>query len=277
MITPHSSPRRIHGYAVPRRQARYLPPAIFIGIGAMTDFSPLIANPKSLLIGAGAQLGVFIAFAAALLSGQFSPAEAMSIGIIGGADGPTAILVVKTLAPVLLGGIAIAAYSYMALIPMIQPPFMRLLTTRRSARHPHGGVAPGFQAGKDPVPAHRDRSRRYDRAGCTGADRLHDVRKPAQCLRRDRPSVKTAQNELMNIVTIFLGISVGAAASAANFLRPQTLLIIAALGLVALLYLHLWRTADRKAHECHLRRYHQPAHRFCRRVCRADGGARLPA
>ncbi len=106
-------------------------PAIFIGIGAMTDFSPLIANPKSLLIGAGAQLGVFIAFAAALLSGQFSLAEAMSIGIIGGADGPTAILVAKTLAPVLLGGIAIAAYSYMALIPMIQPPFMRLLTTKK--------------------------------------------------------------------------------------------------------------------------------------------------
>ena len=105
------------------------PCLIFIGIGAMTDFSPLISNPKSLLIGAGAQLGVFVAFSGALLSGFFSPQEAAAIGIIGGADGPTAILVTKTLAPALLGAIAIAAYSYMALIPMIQPPFMKLLTT----------------------------------------------------------------------------------------------------------------------------------------------------
>ena len=94
------------------------PSLIFIGIGAMTDFSPLISNPKSLLIGAGAQLGVFIAFSGAVLSGFFSPQEAAAIGIIGGADGPTAILVTKTLAPALLGAIAIAAYSYMALIPM---------------------------------------------------------------------------------------------------------------------------------------------------------------
>ena len=107
------------------------PSLIFIGIGAMTDFSPLISNPKSLLIGAGAQLGVFVAFSAALVSGVFTPQEAASIGIIGGADGPTAILVTKTLAPALLGAIAIAAYSYMALIPMIQPPFMKLFTTKK--------------------------------------------------------------------------------------------------------------------------------------------------
>ena len=105
------------------------PCLIFMGIGAMTDFSPLISNPKSLLIGAGAQLGVFVAFSGALLSGVYTPEQAAAIGIIGGADGPTAILVTKTLAPMLLGAIAIAAYSYMALIPMIQPPFMRLLTT----------------------------------------------------------------------------------------------------------------------------------------------------
>ena len=107
------------------------PSLIFLGVGAMTDFSPLIANPKSLLMGAGAQLGVFVAFFLAIVSGVFSPQEAGAIGIIGGADGPTAILVTKELAPQLLGAIAIAAYSYMALIPIIQPPFMRLLTTQK--------------------------------------------------------------------------------------------------------------------------------------------------
>ena len=107
------------------------PSLIFIGIGAMTDFTPLISNPKSLIIGAGAQLGVFVAFFGAYVSGFFTKFESMAIGIIGGADGPTAILVTKTMAPPLLGAIAIAAYSYMALIPMIQPPFMRMLTTKK--------------------------------------------------------------------------------------------------------------------------------------------------
>lgn len=110
------------------------PCLIFIGIGAMTDFTPLISNPKSLLIGAGAQLGVFVAFSGAVLSGMFTVREAASIGIIGGADGPTAILVTKILAPALLGAIAIAAYSYMALIPMIQPPLMKLLTTEEERK-----------------------------------------------------------------------------------------------------------------------------------------------
>ncbi|MBO4355767.1 MAG: sodium ion-translocating decarboxylase subunit beta, partial [Clostridia bacterium] len=107
------------------------PSLIFIGIGAMTDFTPLISNPKSLLMGAGAQLGVFVAFSGAFISGVFTLPESASIGIVGGADGPTAILVTKTLAPHLLGAIAIAAYSYMALIPMIQPPFMKLFTTKK--------------------------------------------------------------------------------------------------------------------------------------------------
>ena len=107
------------------------PCIIFIGIGAMTDFTPLIANPKYFLIGAGAQAGVFVAFSAAFLTGLYTIGQAASIGIIGGADGPTAILVTKTLGPALLGAIAIAAYSYMALIPMIQPPFMKLLTTKK--------------------------------------------------------------------------------------------------------------------------------------------------
>ncbi len=216
------------------------PSLIFIGIGAMTDFSPLISNPKSLLIGAGAQLGVFVAFTGALAFNAFMPegAEmfskeaAASIGIIGGADGPTAILVTKTLAPALLGAIAIAAYSYMALIPMIQPPFMKLLTTKKERQIKMTALRQVSKTEKilfpivvtavvgliipDALPL----------IGCLMFGNLLNV-----CGVTDRLS-KTAQNELMNIVTIFLGITVGATASAANFLRIQTLAIIA-LGLVA--------------------------------------------
>lgn len=208
------------------------PCLIFMGIGAMTDFSPLISNPKSLLIGAGAQLGVFVAFSAALVSGMFTPQEAASIGIIGGADGPTAILVTKTLAPALLGAIAIAAYSYMALIPMIQPPFMKLLTTKKERQIKMTALRQVSKTEKilfpivvtfvvglivpDAVPL----------IGCLMFGNILNV-----CGVTDRLS-KTAQNELMNIVTIFLGITVGATASAENFLRPQTLLIIAC-GLIA--------------------------------------------
>ena len=208
------------------------PCLIFIGIGAMTDFTPLISNPKSLLIGAGAQFGVFVAFSGALLSGAFTPEQAASIGIIGGADGPTAITVTKTLAPDLLGAIAIAAYSYMALIPMIQPPLMRLMTTEKER--------------KIKMTALRQVSK-YEKIifpimvtivvaiivpdalvliGCLMFGNLLNV-----CGVTDRLS-KTAQNELMNIVTIFLGISVGATATAQSFLSAKTLLIIC-LGLVA--------------------------------------------
>ena len=203
------------------------PCLIFIGIGAMTDFTPLIANPKSLLIGAGAQLGVFVAFAIALVSGQFSPEEAAAIGIIGGADGPTAILVTKTLAPTLLGAIAIAAYSYMALIPMIQPPFMRLLTTKKERVIKMGGLRPVSKTEKILFPllvtfvVGLIVPDAVTLIGCLMFGNLLNV-----CCVTDRLS-KTAQNELMNIVTIFLGISVGATASAANFLRFQTILIIA--------------------------------------------------
>ena len=208
------------------------PCLIFVGIGAMTDFSPLISNPKSLLIGAGAQLGVFVAFSLALLSGVFGPEAAAAIGIIGGADGPTAILVTKTLAPALLGAIAIAAYSYMALIPMIQPPFMRLLTTDKERRIKMTALRQVSKTEKilfpiivtavvglivpDALPL----------IGCLMFGNILNV-----CGVTDRLS-KTAQNELMNIVTIFLGISVGATASAANFLRKETILIIC-LGLFA--------------------------------------------
>ena len=208
------------------------PCLIFIGIGAMTDFTPLISNPKSLLIGAGAQLGVFAAFSGALLSGMFTYGAAAAIGIIGGADGPTAIMVTKELAPRYLGAIAIAAYSYMALIPLIQPPIMKLLTTpaerkirmtalRNVSRtekllFPVAVTAVVGLIVPDALPL----------VGCLMFGNLLNV-----CGVTERLS-KTVQNELMNIVTVFLGISVGATATATNFLRPQTLLIIV-LGLVA--------------------------------------------
>ena len=208
------------------------PCLIFIGIGAMTDFTPLISNPKSLLIGAGAQFGVFAAFSGALLTGAFTYGEAASIGIIGGADGPPAILVTKILAPQRLGAIAIAAYSYMALIPLIQPPIMKLVTTPAERKIRMTALRPVSRTEKlvfpiavtavvglivpDALPL----------IGCLMFGNLLNV-----CGVTERLS-KTVQNELMNIVTVFLGISVGATATASNFLQPQTLLIIV-LGLVA--------------------------------------------
>ncbi len=207
------------------------PSLIFLGIGAMTDFSPLIANPKSLLLGAAAQLGVFVAFFGALLLG-FTIPEAMSIGIIGGADGPTAILVTKTLAPTLLPAIAIAAYSYMALIPIIQPPFMKLLTTKKERQIKMETLRPVSKLERmvfpivvtivvalivpDAVPL----------VGCLMLGNLIKESGVAERLS------KTAQNELMNIVTIFLGVTVGATASADTFLQAKTLYIVC-LGLVA--------------------------------------------
>ena len=208
------------------------PCLIFIGIGAMTDFTPLIANPKSLLIGAGAQLGVFVAFSAALLSGMFGLGAAASIGIIGGADGPTAITVTKELAPHLLGAIAIAAYSYMALIPMIQPPFMRLLTTKKERQIKMSNLRSVSNLEKILFPivvtvvVALIVPDALTLIGCLMFGNLLNV-----CGVTERLS-KTVQNELMNIVTVFLGISVGATASAANFLRFETLLIIGC-GLVA--------------------------------------------
>ena len=208
------------------------PCLIFIGIGAMTDFTPLISNPKSLLIGAGAQFGVFVAFSGALLSGAFTPEQAASIGIIGGADGPTAITVTKTLAPELLGAIAIAAYSYMALIPMIQPPLMRLMTTEKERKIKMTALRQVSKTEKIifPIMVTIVVALIVPDAlvliGCLMFGNLLNV-----CGVTDRLS-KTAQNELMNIVTIFLGISVGATATAQSFLKGQTLLIIG-LGLVA--------------------------------------------
>ncbi|MDK9706069.1 MAG: sodium ion-translocating decarboxylase subunit beta [Desulforhopalus sp.] len=202
------------------------PPLIFLGVGAMTDFGPLIANPKSLLLGAAAQFGIFLTFMGAIGSGLFSAQEAASIGIIGGADGPTAIFLASRLAPHLLGSIAIAAYSYMAMVPIIQPPIMRLLTTKeercivmtqlRTVSKKERIIFPivvTIIVALIVPPAtsligmlmvgnlFRE---------CGVASRLED----------------TAKNALINSITIFLGMSVGATATAENFLKVETLAIL---------------------------------------------------
>ena len=202
------------------------PPLIFMGVGAMTDFGPLIANPKSLLLGAAAQLGIFLAFIVALLLG-FTPAEAGSIGIIGGADGPTAIYVTTKLAPGLLGPIAIAAYSYMALVPVIQPPIMKALTSKKDRQIVMGQLRTVSKTEKIVFPIVVTvlvSLMLPSAAPLIGALMLGNLFKESGVT--DRLS-KTAQNELMNIVTIFLGVTVGATAKAETFLQPQTLKIIA--------------------------------------------------
>ena len=207
------------------------PSLIFLGVGAMTDFTPLIANPKSLLMGAGAQFGVFAAFFGALLLG-FSPLEAGSIGIIGGADGPTAILVTKTLAPQLLGAIAIAAYSYMALIPIIQPPFMKLLTTKEERQIKMTNLRPVSKVEKVVFPIVVTAIVCLivpDAAPLVGFLMLGNLLNVSGVTER---LSKTSQNELINIITICLGVSVGATASAQAFLSFDTIKIIA-LGLTA--------------------------------------------
>lgn len=207
------------------------PPLIFLGVGAMTDFGPLIANPSSILLGAAAQFGVFFAFIVALLLG-FTPKEAASIGIIGGADGPTAIYLATKLAKHRLGAIAVAAYSYMALVPLIQPPIMKLLTTKKERA------------------TRMDQLRKVSKAEkiifpiivtiviglilpsvlpLVGMLMLGNLFRESGVVNR---LSDTAQNELINIITIFLGISVGATTNAQTFLTKETLMITA-LGLVA--------------------------------------------
>ena len=210
------------------------PSLIFLGIGAMTDFGPLIARPSALFMGAGAQLGISIAFLIALLLG-FNPKEASSIGIIGGADGPTAIYLTTKLAPHLLPAIAVAAYSYMALIPMIQPPIMRLLTTK---------------AEREVVMSQTRAVTKLEKicfpiivtifcvlllpsvAPLIGMLMLGNLFRESGVVERIS---STAQNELINIVTIFLGVTVGATAKAETFLSVQTISIIA-LGLTAFMF-----------------------------------------
>ena len=211
------------------------PSLIFLGIGAMTDFGPLIARPSSLFMGAGAQFGIAAAFMIALATGLFTPQEAASIGIIGGADGPTAIYLTTRLAPNLLPAIAIAAYSYMALIPMIQPPIMRLLTTKKEREIKMEQL--------------RDVSK-LERiifpiavtifcvlllpsvAPLIGMLMLGNLFRESGVVER---LSNTAQNALINIVTIFLGVTVGATANGENFLRLETIGIIC-LGLVAFMF-----------------------------------------
>ena len=207
------------------------PCLIFLGVGAMTDFAPLIANPKSLLLGAAAQAGIFLAFIGARYLG-FSPAEAGSIGIIGGADGPTAIFVTSKLAPALLGPIAVAAYSYMALVPVIQPPIMKLLTTKKERMITMKTLRPVSKREKIVFPIVVTVFVALlvpSAAPLVGCLMLGNLFKETGVA--DRLS-KTAQNELMNIVTIFLGVSVGATATANTFLSAKTLGILA-MGIVA--------------------------------------------
>ena len=214
------------------------PPLIFLGIGCMTDFGPLIANPKSIVLGAAAQLGVFLTFLGALVLGAVVPGinfgvmEAASIGIIGGADGPTAIYVTKTLAPALLPAIAIAAYSYMALIPVIQPPIMKALTTKEERMIVMEQLRPVSKTEKIVFPVIVTIVVALivpDAVSLVGMLMLGNLMKETGVV--DRLS-KTAQNGLMNTITIFLGLTVGATAKASTFLTAETLGIVA-LGLIA--------------------------------------------
>jgi sodium ion-translocating decarboxylase beta subunit len=207
------------------------PPLIFLGIGCMTDFGPLISNPKSLILGAAAQIGIFVTFTGAIFLG-FTAKEAGAIGIIGGADGPTAIFVTTKLAPHLLGSIAIAAYSYMALVPIIQPPIMKVLTTKKERSVVMEQLRPVSKLEKIMFPVIVVIIISIflpDAAPLVGMLMLGNLFKESGVVERIN---KTAQNELMNIITIFLGTTVGATASGQNFLTFDTIKIIV-LGLIA--------------------------------------------
>ena len=207
------------------------PPLIFLGIGTMTDFAPLISNPKSLLLGAAAQLGIFFTFVGAKILG-FTNKEAASIGIIGGADGPTAIFVTTRLAPHLLGSIAVAAYCYMALVPVIQPPIMKVLTTEKERQIVMESPRKVSKTEKILFPIIVTiivSLTLPDAAILVGCLMLGNLMKECGVVERIK---KTAGNELMNIITIFLGFSVGCTTNAATFLNIQTVEIIV-LGIVA--------------------------------------------
>ncbi len=203
------------------------PPIIFLGVGALTDFGPLIANPRTLLLGAAAQVGIFATMFVAVLSGLFTPGEAASIGIIGGADGPTSIFTANKLAPHLIGPIAVAAYTYMSLVPLIQPPIMKLLTTdaerriRMQSLRPVGklerivfAVAVMIVVILVVPPA----------SALVAMLMLGNIMRESGVVER---LAKASQNEIINVVTIFLGTSVGLTMDAANFLHTKTLMIIA--------------------------------------------------
>lgn len=201
------------------------PPLIFLGIGSMTDFAPLISRPSSFLMGAAAQLGIFFAFFGALALGM-TPQEAGGIGMIGGADGPTAIFVASKLAPHLLGAIAVAAYSYMALVPVIQPPIMKLLTTKKERSIKMEQTRPVSKTEKIIFPIIITAIVSLllpDAATLVGMLMMGNLLKESGVTGR---IAKAAQNELMNIVTIFLGTTVGATTNGATFLKGETVIII---------------------------------------------------
>lgn len=207
------------------------PPLIFLGIGAMTDFGPLIANPRSILLGAAAQFGIFITFIGAIFLGFTGP-EAASIGIIGGADGPTALYLASKLAPHLLGPIAVAAYSYMALVPIIQPPIMKALTTEEEREIVMDQLRPVSKTEKIIFPILITVVVSLllpSAATLVGMLMLGNLMRESGVVNR---LSETAQNALMNIVTIFLGLTIGATTSAETFLSASTLKILA-LGLIA--------------------------------------------
>lgn len=207
------------------------PPLIFLGVGAMTDFGPLIANPKTFLLGAAAQLGIFMTFIGAMAL-NFTPQEAGAIGIIGGADGPTAIYLASRLAPHRLGAIAIAAYSYMALVPIIQPPIMRLLTTDKERKTVMKQLRDVSKNEKILFPVIVTVLVSFllpPAAPLVGMLMFGNLIRECGVVAR---LSDTAQNNLMNIIVIFLGITVGATADAAQFLQAETLYIIV-LGLLA--------------------------------------------
>ncbi len=231
MAAPGSEPGGLLYYLYQGIELGIYPPLIFLGVGAMTDFGPLIANPMTLLLGAAAQLGIFFTFIGALLL-NFTPFEAGSIGIIGGADGPTAIFVTSRLAPHLLGAIAIAAYSYMALVPIIQPPIMKALTTDKERKIVMQQLRHVSKTEKILFPiVVIIITGLLLPAAIPLLGMLMFGNLLRECGVTERLS-KTAQNDLNNIVVIFLGLTVGAKASAEYFLTAQTIQIIV-LGLIA--------------------------------------------
>ena len=250
------------------------PPLIFLGVGAMTDFGPLIANPKTLLLGAAAQLGIFTTFIGALALG-FNPQEASSIGIIGGADGPTAIFLTSKLAPHLLGAIAVAAYSYMALVPIIQPPIMRLLTTKKMRLVVMDQLRPVSKTERIVFPIAVTVIVSLllpDAAPLVGMLMLGNLFRESGVVGR---LSDTSQNAMINIVTIFLGTTVGATASAETFLDVPDDLHHPA-GACGLLRGYCRRGAVRRRDVLHLRREGEPADRIGGRVGRAHGSPCLP-
>ena len=227
----HGQPGGLLWYFFQGDELGIFPPIIFMGVGAMTDFGPLIANPKSLLLGAAAQFGIFTTFLGAILLG-FTGQQAGAIGIIGGADGPTAIYLASRLAPEILGPIAVAAYSYMALVPVIQPPIMKALTTKKERMVKMEQLRPVSQTEKIlfPIIVTLVVSLMLPPAATLiGMLMLGNLFRECGVTKR---LTDTASNALINIVTIFLGLSVGATATAEAFLKIETIKIIV-LGVLA--------------------------------------------